>query len=597
MPKEMSYSEFYGILKENHQTSKIRSLEMTENQIDGTFSDGSKFKVILPIEDEVILDLIRKNVPDFKVLRPNTLWANLFFSLGPILILILFFWFISNRGAKMGNKLWSFGKSRAKVNDGKNKKVTFSDAAGVEEAKEELQEIIQFLKDPKRFERLGGKIPKGVLLVGRPGTGKTLLAKAVAGEADVPFFSLSGSDFVEMFVGVGASRVRDLFEQARKASKVSGKGCIIFIDEIDAVGRLRFSGIGGGNDEREQTLNALLVEMDGFDTHGGLIVMAATNRPDTLDPALLRPGRFDRQIVVSLPDILGREAILKVHTKNIKLSKNVNLKKIAQQTVYFSGADLANACNEAALLAARKDKDSVEHEEMQEAIERVTMGPEKKSHIISKKEKEITAYHEAGHALLSLLVKGADPFTKVSIIPRGMAGGYTITPPMEDKHNWGKKELIAKIIVALGGRAAEEIFLEDITTGAQSDLLQATSIARAMVCEYGMSEKIGTLTLGNHHGQVFLGRDMMEQKNYSEDTAKAIDEEIRLMIDTAYREAKKILSDNKKDVASIVNKLKEKELLDVDETKMLLGMNPESAETNPEIQTNSSDNKSETNGA
>ncbi|MDD3374938.1 MAG: ATP-dependent zinc metalloprotease FtsH [Candidatus Omnitrophica bacterium] len=597
VPQEISYSEFYSILQENKQTSKIRSLEMTDNQIDGTFSDDSKFKVILPLDDEVILGLIRKNVSDFKVLRPNTLWSSLFFSLGPILILILFFWFLSNRGAQMGNKLWSFGKSRAKINDGKNKKITFDDAAGVEEAKEELQEVIQFLKDPKRFEKLGGKIPKGVLLVGRPGTGKTLLAKAVAGEADVPFFSLSGSDFVEMFVGVGASRVRDLFEQARKASKASGKGCIIFIDEIDAVGRLRFSGIGGGNDEREQTLNALLVEMDGFDTHGGLIVMAATNRPDTLDPALLRPGRFDRQIVVSLPDILGREAILKVHTKNIKLSKNVDFKKIAQQTVYFSGADLANACNEAALLAARKNKDSVEQEEMQEAIERVTMGPEKKSHIVSKKEKEITAYHEAGHALLSLLVNGADPFTKVSIIPRGMAGGYTITPPMEDKHNWGKKELIAKIIVALGGRAAEEIFLDDITTGAQNDLMQATSISRAMICEYGMSETIGTLTLGNHHGQVFLGRDMMEQKNYSEDTAKAIDTEIRLMIDSAYQEAKKILSDNKENVISLVAKLKEKEILDVDDAKILLGMNTEKTETNPEIPVNSSNNNLKTNDA
>ncbi len=580
--QEISYSKFYELLKSNKTTNDIRSISLTENEITGTRSNGSEFKVTIPAQDEVILDLIRNNISDFKVVVPNTFWTSLLFSIGPILILILFFWFLSNRGSQMGNKLWSFGKSRAKVNDGKNKKMTFADAAGVEEAKEELQEIIQFLKEPKRFERLGGKIPKGVLLVGRPGTGKTLLAKAVAGEADVPFFSLSGSDFVEMFVGVGASRVRDLFEQARKASKTSGKGCIIFIDEIDAVGRLRFSGIGGGNDEREQTLNALLVEMDGFDTHGGLIVMAATNRPDTLDPALLRPGRFDRQIVVPLPDILGREAILKVHTKNIKLAKNVNLKRIAQQTVYFSGADLANACNEAALLAARKDKDFVEYEEMQEAIERVTMGPEKKSHIVSKKEKEITAYHEAGHALLSLLVEEADDFTKVSIIPRGMAGGYTITPPMEDKHNWGKKELIAKITVALGGRAAEEVFLEDVTTGAQNDLQQATAIARAMICEYGMSEKLGTLALGNQHGQVFLGRDMMEQKNYSEDTAKAIDKEIRSMIEDAYKKAKKLLSDNRDHVDALVTKLKEKEILDADETKILLGIAPRKREDTSE---------------
>ncbi|MFA6378642.1 MAG: ATP-dependent zinc metalloprotease FtsH [Candidatus Omnitrophota bacterium] len=573
--KEIAYSEFYKLLKDNPKTASIKSLTMTDNQLQGALGDGTKFTVNVPADDKAILDLVRENVNDFKVVVANTFWSNLLFSLGPILILILFFWFLSNRGAQMGNKLWSFGKSRARMNDGKNLKITFNDVAGVDEAKEELEEIIQFLKEPKKFERLGGKIPKGVLLIGRPGTGKTLLAKAVAGEADVPFFSLSGSDFVEMFVGVGASRVRDLFDQARKASKVSGKGCIIFIDEIDAVGRLRFSGIGGGHDEREQTLNALLVEMDGFDTHGGLIVMAATNRPDTLDPALLRPGRFDRQVVVPLPDIVGREEILKVHTRNIKLSTNVDLKKIAQQTVYFSGADLANACNEAALLAARKNKDAVGQEEMQAAIERVTMGPEKKSHIVSKKEKEITAYHEAGHAILSLLVAGADPFTKVSIIPRGMAGGYTITPPLEDKQTWSRNELLAKIIVALGGRASEEIFLSDITTGAQSDLQQATGIARAMICEYGMSEKLGTLTLGHHHGQIFLGRDMMEEKNYSEATAKSIDEEIRNFIDHSYTEAKKLLNANKEKIETLVAKLKEKEVLDVEETKILLGMDPE----------------------
>ncbi|MDP8266728.1 MAG: ATP-dependent zinc metalloprotease FtsH [Candidatus Aceula meridiana] len=571
-PKELSYSEFYTILKDNHETSQITSIAMTENQIEGTMNDGSQFKVIIPADDEVILGLIRENVSDFKILIPNTFWSNLIFSLGPILILILFFWFLSNRGAQMGNRLWSFSKSKAKMTAGKNGKITFLDVAGVDEAKEELQEVIQFLKDPKKFERLGGKIPKGVLLVGRPGTGKTLLAKAVAGEADVPFFSLSGSDFVEMFVGVGASRVRDLFDQARKASKTAGKGAIIFIDEIDAVGRLRFSGIGGGNDEREQTLNALLVEMDGFDTHGGLIVVAATNRPDTLDPALLRPGRFDRQIVVPLPDITGREAILKVHTKNIKLGDNVDLRKLAQQTVYFSGADLANACNEAALLAARKNKESVGHVEMQEAIERVTMGPEKKSRIVSKKDKEITSFHEAGHALLSLLVEGADPFTKVSIIPRGMAGGYTITPPMEDKQTWGRKELMAKIIVALGGRAAEDIFLKDITTGAQNDLQQATAIARAMICEYGMSNKLGTLTLGHHQGQIFLGRDMVEQKNYSEDTAKAIDQEIRFLISKSYVKAKELLSDNKEKIATLVDRLKEREVLDVEEVRLLIGV-------------------------
>lgn len=579
--KELAYSEFYALLKDNLKTSEIQALTMTDNQMTGTLKNGSKFHVMIPADDKAILDLIRENVKNFKVLVPNLFWPNLLSWLGPTLLLILFFWFMSSRSAQMGNRLWSFGKSRAQAKDGKAFKVTFNDVAGVDEAKEELQEIILFLKDPRRFERLGGKIPKGVLLIGRPGTGKTLLAKAVAGEADVPFFSLSGSDFVEMFVGVGASRVRDLFEQARKASKASGKGCIIFIDEIDAVGRLRFSGIGGGHDEREQTLNALLVEMDGFDTHGGLIVMAATNRPDTLDPALLRPGRFDRQVVVPLPDIIGREEILKVHTRNIKLAENVDLKRIAQQTVYFSGADLANACNEAALLAARKNKDFVEYEEMQAAIERVTMGPEKKSRIVSKKEKEITAYHEAGHAILSLFVEGADPFTKVSIIPRGMAGGYTITPPMEDKQNWSRKELLAKIVVALGGRASEEIFLNDITTGAQADLEQATAIARAMICEYGMSEKLGTLTLGSHHGQLFLGRDMMEQKNYSESTAQAIDEEIRHFIDTSYGRAKKILEESREKVEVLVTRLKEKEVLDAEEAKILLGLAP-APEVGPE---------------
>lgn len=579
--KEIAYSEFYSLLKENPKTESIQSLTMTENQMEGVLKDGSKFRVLIPVDDKAILEVIRENVKNFKILPPNTFWP-FFFNALPFILFIIFIWFMSSRSTQMGNRLWSFGKSRAQVKDGKTLKITFNDVAGVDEAKEELQEIIQFLKEPKKFERLGGKIPKGVLLIGRPGTGKTLLAKAVAGEADVPFFSLSGSDFVEMFVGVGASRVRDLFDQARKASKTSGKGCIIFIDEIDAVGRLRFSGIGGGHDEREQTLNALLVEMDGFDTHGGLIVMAATNRPDTLDPALLRPGRFDRQIVVPLPDIIGREEILKVHTRNIKLAENVDLKRIAQQTVYFSGADLANACNEAALLAARKNKDFVEYEEMQAAIERVTMGPEKKSRIVSKREKEITAYHEAGHAILSLFVEGADPFTKVSIIPRGMAGGYTITPPMEDKQTWSRKELLGKMVVSLGGRASEEIFLSDITTGAQADLEQATAIARAMICEYGMSEKLGTLTLGHHHGQLFLGRDMMEQKNYSESTAQAIDEEIRTFIDECYRQAKKLLTENKDKVETLVARLKEKEVLDVEEAKIMLGLTPPPIESTPQ---------------
>lgn len=406
----------------------------------------------------------------------------------------------------------SFGKIRPKIQNEKDEKVTFNDVAGVDEAKEELKEVIEFLKDPKKFQVLGGKIPKGVLLVGAPGTGKTLLAKAVAGEAGVPFYSISGSDFVEMFVGVGASRVRDLFDQGRKAAKVSGKGAIIFIDEIDAVGRLRFSGIGGGHDEREQTLNALLVEMDGFNTEQGLILVAATNRPDILDPAILRPGRFDRHIVVNLPDIKGREEILKVHTRKIKLEPTVDLKSIASQTPGFSGADIANLCNEAALVAARQSKKAVDMQDFEKSVERVLMGPEKKSRIISKKEKEITALHESGHALLSLLLPEVNPLKKVSIIPRGLAGGYTFTPPLEDRHYWTKTELIAEIVMILGGRASEELTLSEVTTGAQNDLEVATQMARKMICQFGMSEKMGNITLGKREGMVFLGRDMMEEK-------------------------------------------------------------------------------------
>ncbi len=568
--KVRPYSEFYNMLKDSKESSRIKDLKLTDNVMQGTEIDDSHFIVNLPPDDKELLNLIRSSNIKFEVEPLETFWSKLFFSFMPIVLFIVFIWFISYRGSQVGNKIWSFGKSRAKVS-GKNNRITFDDVAGVDEAKEELQEVIEFLKEPKKFQRLGGKIPKGVLLVGPPGTGKTLLAKAVAGEADVPFFSLSGSDFVEMFVGVGASRVRDLFEQGRKAARSSGKGCIIFIDEIDAVGRLRFSGIGGGHDEREQTLNALLVEMDGFDTQAGLILIAATNRPDTLDPALLRPGRFDRQVVVNLPDIIGREAILKVHTKNIRLASDVDLKKIARQTVYFSGADLANVCNEAALLAARRNKDYVGMDELYAAIERVTMGPEKKSRTMSKKEKEITAYHEGGHALLSMLVEDVDTFTKVSIIPRGMAGGYTLTPPVEDRHYWSKKELIGRLVVALGGRAAEEICLNEITTGAYSDLQNATSIARKMVCEYGMS-KLGTLTLGRHHNQLFLGRDMMEQRDYSEETAKAIDDEVKQFIDSAYNRAKELLTRHRDKLDLLSQRLMEKEVIDIEEARVLLGM-------------------------
>jgi len=578
MPREISYSTFYKILKDD--PAQIKSVTKVENELQGEFNDNaaykaqykaSFFKLTIPENDNDLLSLMRQNLKSFDVKPARTFWASLIFNLGPIVLLIFFWWFMSARGEQIGNKIMTFGKIRPKVHTD-NEKVDFNDVAGVDEAKEELKEVIEFLKDPKKFQKLGGKIPKGVLLVGPPGCGKTLIARAVAGEAGVPFFSISGSDFVEMFVGVGASRVRDLFEQGRRAGKVSGKGAIIFIDEIDAVGRLRFSGIGGGHDEREQTLNALLVEMDGFDTQQGLILIAATNRPDTLDPALLRPGRFDRTIIVNLPDIKGREEILKVHTRKIKLAPDVNLKSIASQTPGFSGADLANLCNEAALLAARHDKESVDEIEFDKSVERVLMGPEKKSHIISKKEKEITALHESGHALLSLLIPEVNPLKKVSIIPRGLAGGYTFTPPLEDRHYWTKKELISEITMMLGGRASEEINLDEVTTGAQNDLELATHMARRMVTQFGMSEKLGHITLGRREGLVFLGRDIMEERNYSEETARIIDEEVKKIVDEAYLKAKNMLQENKDKLKVLSDALLEKEVLSGEEVKRLLGI-------------------------
>jgi cell division protease FtsH len=472
----------------------------------------------------------------------------------------------------VGNRIWSFGKVKARLGTDSKEKVTFADVAGVDEAKEELQEVIEFLKDPKKFQRLGGKIPKGVLLVGPPGCGKTLIAKAVAGEANVPFFNISGSDFVEMFVGVGASRVRDLFEQARKAAKTFGRGAIIFIDEIDAVGRLRFSGIGGGHDEREQTLNQLLVEMDGFDPQEGIILIAATNRPDTLDPALLRPGRFDRHVVIDRPDIKGREAILKVHSTKIKLAADVNLEAIARQTPGFSGADLANLCNEAALLAARYDKEAVGKKEMEAAIERVVAGPERKSRVISPKEKEIVAFHEAGHTLISLLTPEVDPLHKVSIIPRGVAAlGYTLQMPLQDRYIMTKSELIGRITVLLAGRASESLYLQDITTGSENDIEVATQMARRMVCEFGMSEKIGYLTLGHRQGLVFLGKNLSEERNYSDETAKLIDDEIKVIIDSCYNRARLLLEQNKDKLTLLANTLREREVMDAEEVKKLLG--------------------------
>ena len=574
--RELSYSEFFRVLKDN--PSNLRSVSMTEDILSGELANGTRFFVNIPPDDKDLLALLRSNAPDFAVKPAKTLWTNLLFSLGPVILFIGFLWYFSYRGAEVGNRIWSFGKIKARVGGESKEKVTFADVAGVDEAKEELQEVIEFLKDPKKFQRLGGKIPKGVLLVGPPGCGKTLIAKAVAGEANVPFFNISGSDFVEMFVGVGASRVRDLFEQGRKASKQFGRGSIIFIDEIDAVGRLRFSGIGGGHDEREQTLNQLLVEMDGFDPQEGIILIAATNRPDTLDPALLRPGRFDRHVVIDRPDIKGREAILKVHSAKIKVGEDISLEDIARQTPGFSGADLANLCNEAALLAARFDKQSVGKKEMEAAIERVVAGPERKSRVISAKERQIVAYHEGGHSLVSLLIPEVDPLHKVSIIPRGVAAlGYTLQMPLQDRYIMTKSELLGRITVLLAGRASETLYFNEITTGSENDLDVATQMSRRMVCEFGMSEKIGYLTLGHREGLVFLGKNLSEERNYSDDTAKLIDAEIKAIIDTCYLRAKQLLSENMDKLTLLANTLLEKEVLDASEVKNLLGFSQKTA--------------------
>jgi len=566
-PEEMSLTNFTKLLIEK----KVDTAVKRDYTITGKLTDGRLYKVYVPDFYPDLNTLLIQST-NFKVSVANPFFANFFWTFVPVLLLIGFWVYLSRSAQSAGGRIWSFGKSRARQFMGGQVKITFQDVAGVDEAKEELQEVIEFLKDPRKFTRLGGKIPKGVLLIGPPGTGKTLLAKAVAGEAGVPFFSISGSDFVEMFVGVGASRVRDLFEEAKRAAKIGGKGCIIFVDEIDAVGRQRFAGVGGGNDEREQTLNALLAEMDGFNTQEGVIVIAATNRPDVLDSALLRPGRFDRVIYVTEPDIIGREAILKVHARNVKLAADVNLKLLAQRTVGFSGADLANLVNEAALLAARRGKESVTMEELGESIERVIAGPTRKSRVISAHEKEITAYHESGHALLSLLIAKAEPLHKVTILPRGMAGGYTLTAPIEDKYYKSKNELLAEITMTLGGRASEEIIFNDVTTGARNDIKMASEMARRMVTEFGMSDRLGNLTLGHRQEQIFLGRDLYEEKNYSDQTALVIDQEVKRIVDECYNRAKQALIDNKDKLTALATKLLEKEVLDVKEVKELLGL-------------------------
>lgn len=583
--RELAYSDFYAMLVANPTEHQIKTAVKTEDIVYGDLSDGTRYRVMIPSNDQDIMKALRDNVAGFAI-KPTAALINFLLSLAPIVLFILFLWFFVYRGAAQGGgRILAFGKIRPALIEKDQAKVTFKDVAGVDEAKEELQEVIEFLKDPKKFQRLGGKIPKGVLLLGPPGCGKTLLAKAVAGEADVPFLSISGSDFVEMFVGVGASRVRDLFEQAKKSAKVGGRGAIIFIDEIDAVGRQRFAGIGGGHDEREQTLNALLVEMDGFDTHEGVILVAATNRPDVLDPALLRPGRFDRQIVVDRPDIVGREEILKVHVRNIKLDKDANLNTIARQTPGFSGADLANLANEAALLAARRNKETVTMQELNDAIERVIAGPEKKSRVINPKEKKIVAYHESGHSLVSLLIPEVDPLHKVSIIPRGTSAlGYTMQLPLEDRYIISKKEILGRITVLLGGRASEEIIFGEQTTGAHNDLEVATESARRMVCEFGMSDKLGSVTLGRKEGPLFLGRDLVEHKDYSEQTALLIDQEVKRIIDECYQRAKDELFKNKDKLELLAATLLEKEVLDAEEVKKLLGLKiDEPTDTQPKI--------------
>ena len=582
-PTELIYSEFYAMLEDNASTGRIKSVEKIENVLKGELSTGMKFTVNISEGDQELLKLLRKNVSKFDIKPARTLWSNLFFSLGPMILFMGFLYFFLYRGAAQGgSRILAFGKSRAKQIMGGQTKVTFNDVAGVDEAKEELKEVIEFLKSPKRFQRLGGRMPKGVLVVGPPGTGKTLLAKAVAGEANVPFFSISGSDFVEMFVGVGASRVRDLFDQAKKTVKVAKKGCIIFVDEIDAVGRQRFAGIGGGHDEREQTLNALLSEMDGFDTEEGVIMIASTNRPDVLDPALLRPGRFDRHVVVPRPDIVGREAILKVHARKVKLAKAVDLKRIAKQTVLFSGADLANLINEAALLAARKDKAAIEQEDLEESIERVMAGPQRKSRAITDKEKRITACHESGHALLSLVIPDADPMHKVTIISRGMALGYTLTPPEYDRYIETKSQKMAEIIVALGGRAAEEITFKQLSTGAHSDLSKISGLTRDMVTQLGMSEKLGHITYGLRHHNIFLGRDIHEEKNYSDETARLIDEEVKRIVGECYEKAKGELLSREKELKLLTEKLLEKEVLDDREVKEIVGIKDVDTKQSPD---------------
>lgn len=561
-PADISYTSFM----QHVQQDEIKQVTIVDNVISGKLKDGKEFSTVAPNDSKLVEKLEAKKVDIKAELPPQPpWWMSILSSILPMLIIVGLWFMLMNQGGAGGGKVMNFGKSRARRYDEEKLKITFKDVAGAEEAKQELEEVVEFLKHPQKYNDLGAKIPKGVLLYGPPGTGKTLLAKAVAGEAGVPFFSISGSDFVEMFVGVGASRVRDLFDQAKKSAP-----CIVFIDEIDAVGRQRGAGLGGGHDEREQTLNQLLVEMDGFSANEGIIMIAATNRPDILDPALLRPGRFDRQIVVDRPDIKGRTEILKVHVKGKPIGSDVNLDVIAQRTPGFTGADLSNLVNEAALLTARKDKKAINMSEMEEAAERVIMGPERKSRVISDKEKRLTAYHEGGHTIVGMLLEHTDPVHKVTIIPRGRAGGYTLSLPKEDKYYATRSEMLDELKVLLGGRVAEALVLKEISSGASNDLQRATQLARQMICEYGMSENIGPVTFGHRQDQVFLGRDIARDKDYSEEVAAEIDKEVRSFMEDAYAATEKLLSDNIDKLHVIAKALMEKETLEEEEINQLV---------------------------
>ena len=567
--QEYSYSQFYTQVQQDQVKKANVEVDDLIYKISAELKNGDKVTVTAPKESDILkvmtdkkVELITKPVP------PPAWWVSVLTTLFPVIILIVVLIFIMNQTQGGGNKVMQFGRSKARLMTGEEVKTTFADVAGAEEAKEEMTEVVEFLKNPQKFLKIGAKIPRGVLLYGAPGTGKTLMAKAVAGEAGVPFFSISGSDFVEMFVGVGAARVRDLFENAKKNSP-----CIVFIDEIDAVGRQRGAGLGGGHDEREQTLNQLLVEMDGFSTNEGIIVMASTNRPDILDPALLRPGRFDRHILIDRPDVKGREAILQVHSKDKPLADNVNLGILAKRTPGFTGADLANMVNEAALLTARRDKEKLGMEEMEESIERVIAGPEKKTRVISEKEKRLVAYHEAGHAIVAFHLPHTDKLHKISIIPRGRAGGYTLLLPEEDRNYVTRSYMLDEVTTLLGGRVSEAMILKDISTGAQNDLERASAILRKMITEYGMSEELGPLTFGHKTEEVFLGRDINRDRNYSDAIAYAIDKEASQYMENCYKKAEGILGENIEKLHQVAAKLIEQETIEAEEFESIMGDN------------------------